>query len=207
MWNEWKSLRYKRDKVLIGMNWVSREKYAFYSRTSVDDKSTWIRVAIHRKNFAGEEIHRRLHFSRRRPTFSFRQNAAKFFRTRKTTSRFTVLTSCAIARWKSRKNLPNIRQTGSSDFLRNVSFIRLRPIGTDWLQSLHFIFPVIEKNSEINSRENVYDSIIVYDRHQKYFQDLNNSKIKVKTNVFFIARATTFLSSVIKFNFGHYNLI
>lgn len=58
----WKSPRYKRDKVLIGTNRVSREKYAFYSRTSVDNKSTGIRVAIHRKNFAGEEIHRRLHF-------------------------------------------------------------------------------------------------------------------------------------------------
>lgn len=162
----WKSPRYKRDKVLIGTNRVSREKYAFYSRTSVDDKSTGIRVAIHRKNFAGEEIHRRLHFSRKRPTFSFRRNAAKFFRTTKTMSRFTILTSCSTARWKSRKNLPNIRQTGSSDFLPvflSSESGRSEPIACNWL---HFILPIIEKNL----RKNVYNLIIVYDRHQKCFR-------------------------------------
>lgn len=150
-------------------NRVSREKYTFYNRISVDDKSATIRAAIHCKNFflVDEEL-LELHFSRR--MMSLRRDGMRFFSDKEDDVAFYDASFDFLHDFRQ-NGLPNIWRMQSSAFLR-VSFMRILPIGTDRLRLLDFIFPVTKVTLKI--REKIRFEFMT-DICQNFFSNSNNS--------------------------------
>lgn len=138
--------RYRqREKVLIGTaNRVSPEKYILQPDFCRRQVREIYALRICHKNLAGEDIVG-LRSAEATDVASIERRKFIFFSQTATSTTMScfitsasVSTSCTDSRWKNRYVFLAFGEFGGLDFPRHVSFIRIRPIGTNRAVIFHF---------------------------------------------------------------------